>query len=31
MDTAGKSEVIITIVTDTPDVEKVILGDGGIM
>ncbi len=30
-DTAGKSDVIITIVTDTPDVEKVILGDGGII
>ncbi len=30
-DTAGKSDVIITIVTDTPDVEKVILGDDGIV
>ncbi|MCY3771459.1 MAG: NAD(P)-binding domain-containing protein [Gemmatimonadetes bacterium] len=30
-DTAGKSDVIITIVTDTPDVEKVILGDDGII
>lgn len=30
-DTAGKSDVIVTIVTDTPDVEKVILGDGGII
>ena len=30
-DTAGKSDVIITIVTDTPDVEKVILGEGGII
>lgn len=29
-DTAGKSDVIITIVTDTPDVEKVILGEDGI-
>ena len=30
-DTAGKSDVIITIVTDTPDVEKVILGEDGII
>ncbi|MXX02981.1 MAG: NAD-binding protein [Gemmatimonadetes bacterium] len=30
-ETAGKSDVIITIVTDTPDVEKVILGEGGII
>ncbi len=30
-DTAGKSDVIITIVTDTPDVEKVILGENGII
>ncbi len=30
-DTAGKSDVIITIVTDTPDVEKVILGENGIV
>lgn len=30
-ETAGKSDVIITIVTDTPDVEKVILGEGGIV
>ena len=30
-DTAEKSDVIITIVTDTPDVEKVILGEGGII
>ena len=30
-DTAAKSDVIITIVTDTPDVEKVILGEDGII
>ncbi len=30
-DTAGRSDVIITIVTDTPDVEKVILGENGII
>ena len=30
-DTAEKSDVIITIVTDTPDVEKVILGENGII
>ncbi len=30
-DTAGRSDVIITIVTDTPDVEKVILGEDGII
>lgn len=30
-DTAVKSDVIITIVTDTPDVEKVILGEDGII
>lgn len=30
-DTAVQSDVIITIVTDTPDVEKVILGENGII
>ena len=30
-DTAAQSDVIITIVTDTPDVEKVILGESGII
>lgn len=30
-DTAEQSDVIITIVTDTPDVEKVILGENGII
>ena len=30
-DTAGRSDVIITIVTDTPDVEKIILGEDGII
>lgn len=30
-ETAGQSDVIITIVTDTPDVEKVILGENGII
>ena len=30
-DIAQKSDVIITIVTDTPDVEKVILGDDGVI
>lgn len=30
-DTAERSDVIITIVTDTPDVEKVILGENGII
>ncbi len=30
-DTASRSDVIITIVTDTPDVEKVVLGENGII